>query len=62
MGKPHSDETNVPIARRLATARLNAPLQGNSIRAQQNYSRREERWQLKPDTQDLIGLAGIESD
>jgi hypothetical protein len=23
--EPHSDETNVPIARRLATGRLNAP-------------------------------------
>jgi hypothetical protein len=54
MKEHHFDGNNVPIARRLATGRMNAPTARNQ---HQSLTRL-----LQERTQSLIGSAGIESD
>jgi hypothetical protein len=63
VGGPHSEKTNVPIARRLATGRMNAP----AIREQHQsltklLQEKKTGWQPELEAQDLIGLTRIESD
>jgi hypothetical protein len=60
--EPHSDESNVPIARRLATGRMNTPIARDQ---HWNLTRLLQERRQDSNTnhaKDLIGLAGIESD
>jgi hypothetical protein len=61
--EPHSNETNVPTARRLATGRMNAPAardQHQSLTKLLQERRQAGNPYQRPRTS--LGLVGIESD
>jgi hypothetical protein len=62
MKEPSFDETNVPIARKLATGRMNAPATRDQHQSLIRLLQERKQMQPEPEAQEITGLAGIESD